>query len=391
MTYNFFKPFLVTVISIIFIAAGVQAQDAVNNSEEGYQFTMKKELGTSTVKNQANTGTCWSFSTASFLESELLRLGKEEVDLSEMYIVRYIYVQKALNYVRRQGKANFGQGSMAHDVFNIMGEHGLMPESAYNGRPSGEEKHNHTEMEALLKGIVDAVVAQSANIVSDNWLKAYKAVLDIYLGEVPKSFEYNKKKYTPESFTAKALELNPADYVQITSFSHHPFYKPFVLEVPDNFSNGLFYNVPIEELQATADNALAEGYTIAWDSDVSEKGFSASKGLAILPADGWESKSREDREAAFKKPGEEMEVNQEMRQVSFDNFTTTDDHLMHINGIAFDQNGTKYYKVKNSWGEIGPYDGYLYASESYFKYKTIAIIVHKDAIPADIAKKLGFR
>lgn len=381
---------IITLLLLSAISLQLNAQDAAPIGEQGYRFSVEQEANATPVKNQAYTGTCWSFSTASFLESELLRTGQDEIDLSEMYIVRHIYIQKALNYVRRQGKANFGQGSMAHDVFSIMGEKGLMPEGAYTGLTGEETKHNHSEMEAMLKGIVEAAVAQQSKTVSDKWLKAYEAVLDIYLGPVPEKFEYENKKYTPETFVSKKMKLEADDYIQVTSFTHHPFYKPFVLEVPDNFSNGMFYNVPIDELESIAEYAIAEGYTFAWDSDVSEKGFSARRGLAILPEGCLSFKSNDEWDKAFANPGEEMDVTQEMRQKAFDEFSTTDDHLMHISGIVKDQNGTKYYKVKNSWGEIGPYDGYLYASAAYFKYKTLAIIINKKALPKDISKKLGF-
>ena len=354
----------------------------------GYNFTMEKSLSATPVKNQQNTGTCWSFSTTSFVESELIRIGKGEHDLSEMYTVRQIYLEKAMNYVRRQGKAQFSEGSLSHDVINIVRKYGAVPESAFNGLNNGDTKYNHSELEAVLQGMLDAMIKNRGNL-SNHWKKAVEAVLDVYLGEVPEEFKYDGKSYNPKSFADEVLEINPDDYVELTSYEHHPFYKICVLEIPDNFSNGFYYNVPIEDLEKITDNAVTLGYTVAWDCDVSEKGFSQKNGLAILPAKSWNDMTKDEKEEVFKSPVEQQKVDQTMRQSTFDNYSTTDDHLMHITGIAKDSKGNRYYQVKNSWGERGAFDGYLYASKAYFQLKTVAVMVHKDAIPSQIKEKLG--
>ncbi len=363
----------------IFLSSNLFAQVEIAND---YDIKITKQVGCTPIKSQDNTGTCWSFSTASFIESEVLRKNKGEHDLSEMFVVRQIYVEKALNYVRRQGKAQFSQGSLSHDVTNIIKKFGIVPEAVFSGKLSANDKHDHSEMERILKAIVDAAI--KGKKLSQNWLKAYEAVLDVYLGKVPKNFEYKGRNYTPKTFAADFLGINPSDYVEITSYEHHPFYETCILEIPDNFSNGIYYNVPIKDLETITDNAIQQGYSVAWDCDVSEKGFSSQEGLAILP------KEITDEKAIFKTPQKEQKVSQRDRQLTFDSYATTDDHLMHITGIAKDKNGTKYYLVKNSWGERGPLKGYLYASEAYFQLKTIAIMVHKKAIPKNIAQKLAF-
>jgi len=344
-----------------------------------YEFSKVKTISCTDVKSQDRTGTCWSFATSSFLESELLRQGVKNPDLSEMFTVRNIYVDKAMNYVYRQGKANFSQGSLGHDVLRSYKKFGAVPESAFSGMYAGQSKHNHGEMERVLKGMLDGVI-KSKNL-SSHWRDAVDAVLDVYLGEVPSEFEVNGKKYTPKSY-AKSLNINPDDYVSISSFTHHPFYESFILEIPDNYSNGQFYNVPLDDMMAIIDYSLEQGISLSWDGDVSEKGFSARQGIAVLPEDA-------DREDLYEKPGAEQSVNQTNRQEGFESFATTDDHLMHLVGAARDQKGTKYYLIKNSWGEISDYKGYLYMSRPYVQMKTMAIMVHKDGIPKSIRKKLG--
>lgn len=343
-----------------------------------YNFEIEKQVKTTSVKNQQKTGTCWSFASSSFLESELMRLGKGEHNLSEMFVVRNIYLAKAWNYFYRHGKTNFSEGGLAHDILLAIQKYGLVPEEVYNGRNGTNNPHDHSEMSKLLKAILEATVKQKRP--SSNWINAYSAVLDTYMGEAPKEFEYQGKTYTPQSF-AQSLGFNVEDYVEITSFTHQPFYKTFVLEIPDNFSNGIYHNVPIQDLMDITNNALNNNFSIAWDGDVSEKGFAAGKGVAIIP-------KQESKAQIFEEPQEEIKVSQETRQETFNNYSTTDDHLMHVVGIAKDQNGTKYYLIKNSWGEISKYKGFLYASEAYYKLKTVAIMVHKDAIPKDIAKKM---
>jgi len=345
-----------------------------------YQFTMISDCHCTPVTSQDRTGTCWSFATSSFLEAELIRMGKRDIDLSEMYFVRKNYEDKALNYYLRQGKAQFGQGGLAHDVINAFAAAGAVPQEVYSGLLPGENRYDHSEMEAMLKAIVETALKSKST--SEKWMNAYRAVIDNYMGSVPENFTYKGKTYTPKTFAA-SLGIDPGDYVSFTSYTHHPFYSSFVLEIPDNWSNGSFINVPIEDLVAIAENAVENGYSVAWDGDVSEKTFSARKGIAVLPAN--------DRgEEVWEKPGEEVSATQELRQQTFESFSTTDDHLMHITGVAKDQNGTHYFYIKNSWGEISPYDGYLYMSEPYFRLKTVSIMVHKDAVPENVKKKLGW-
>ncbi|MCC6724356.1 MAG: aminopeptidase [Saprospiraceae bacterium] len=345
-----------------------------------YQFTLTSDCNCTSIKNQQNTGTCWSFATSSFLESELIRMGKkEEYDLSEMFFVRQIYLDKAQNYVYRQGKAQFGQGGLSHDVIKAFVEAGAVPESVYSGKLAGDYMHDHSELEVALKGMLDVIAAQKRP--SNKWLASTAGILDAYLGKAPEKFTVNGKEYTPKTYAA-TLGINPADYVSFTPYTHHPFNQQMVLEIPDNWSNGSYYNLPFEDLVTITKNAIAKGYSVAWDGDVSEKGFSGSKGIAVLPTE-------DQREDLFTKPGAELNVTQELRQETFSNYSTTDDHLMHISGTAKDQNGTTYYYVKNSWGEISPYSGYIYMSEPYFKLKTVCIMVHKDAVPAEIRKRLG--
>ena len=335
-----------------------------------YEFTHTKDLNCTSIKNQSRTGTCWSFATASFIESELMRQGKGEHDLSEMFVVRNIYKDKARNYVLRQGKANFSQGSLSHDLIRMIAREGVVPESVYNGLMEGETSHNHSEMEAGLKGFLDGILKSKR--LSKKWMPAFESILTAYIGDFPDKFDYNGQQYTPAAL-AEDLGITATDYVSLTSFSHHPYNAKFILEIPDNYSNGSFYNVTLDELMKTIDNAVAKGYSIAWDGDVSEKGFSAREGIAVLPEDA----SRED---LFTVPGDEVNVTTDLRQEHFESYSTTDDHLMHIVGKATDQDGTEYYIIKNSWGEISPYKGYLYMSKAYAKMKTVAIMVHKDVL-----------
>ena len=334
-----------------------------------YTFTDTERIDCTPIKNQQNTGTCWSFATASLIESEVARLNNKSIDLSEMYIVRNIYQDKAMNYLLRQGKAQFSQGSLSHDLVNMIDKVGVMPESAYSGLISGAEGHNHSEMEAGLKGYLDGI--NSKPTLSPKWMEAFTSILDTYIGAAPNDFTYEGKQYTPQKF-ATHLGIEPDNYVSVSSFTHHPFGETFILEVPDNYSNGSYYNVPIDDLVEMTKKAIKNGYTLAWDGDVSEKGFSAKEGIAVLPAN-------PKREDLFTAIGPEIEVTQEKRQQAFMVKSTTDDHLMHIVGTSADQNGNTYFIIKNSWGEVSPYKGYLYMSEAYFRMKTVAVMVHIDA------------
>jgi bleomycin hydrolase len=310
-------------------------------------------------------------------------MGKGEYDLSEMYIVRNLYPVKAEKYIRYHGLTNFGQGGQAHDVMMAWEKFGVVPEEVYPGRTSSDEKYNHSEMVAVLKSSMDAVINTKGKITG-NWEKVCESVLDIYLGDKPDTFEYDGKEYTAKSF-ADELEINPDDYVEITSYLRYPFYEKAVLEVPDNWTNSEYYNLPMNDMMSIIDNAIENGYSVAWDGDTSEKTFYRKKGYAVIPIDN-ENKDEESKELL---PEKEKVITQEMREETFDNFQTTDDHLMHLTGIAENQEGTKFYYTKNSWGTKYKYDGYWYMSESFVKLKTIAIMVHKDAILEDIKTKLG--
>ena len=370
-----------------FMALSSFAQTRTNKDGSNYQFTVEKEIETTPVENQNMTGTCWSFSTLSFIESELMRKGWPQLNLSEMFIVRQTYIDKADKYVRMHGNLNFGQGGEFHDVIDMIGKYGVVPESVYPGLDYGTSKHIHGELEAVLKGIVDAVIKNENKKLTPVWKDAFKAVLDVYLGPMPTEFRVDGKTYTPKSYADK-LGIKPDDFVELTSFTHHPFYQPFVLEIPDNWDSKQVYNVPLDDMQRIIDNALEKGYGVAWGSDVSDEGFSWRNALTIVPDKDWDDMSKAEKEDVFTNPVQQKKITQEMRQKAFDDWETTDDHGMHITGIAKDQNGTKYYIVKNSWGD-NSCGGFLYASESYVLIRTTCFMVHKDALPKDIKKKLG--
>ncbi len=343
-----------------------------------YRFVDETILPHTAIESQDRTGTCWSYSTASFVESEVIRKGHKAVDLSEMFVARNVYKDKARNYMLRQGKANFSQGGLAHDLLREAGTNGVIPEAVYSGLLPGQTKHDHTELEHAMKGMLDGIL-QSKKLTRI-WPTALEGILDAYLGKAPASFDWEGKTYTPAQF-AKELGIAPEEYVTITSFSHHPWYSRFVLEIPDNYSNGSYYNVPIDELIEMVDHAIESGYSVVWDGDVSEKGFKMKKGLAILPAN-------PKRKDLWSTPGPEQQVNQDRRQAQFETLHTTDDHLMHLIGTARDARGGKYYVIKNSWGEVGPYGGLLYMSEPYARLKTVAITLHKDALTTTMKEKL---
>jgi len=394
--------FLAVALLISMIVSGQDIKEGVKDS--GYHFTPIKEIPCTPVKDQYRSGTCWSFSGLGFLEAEMLRLGKPTVDLSEMFIVYHSYSDKAVKYVRLHGSLNFGAGGAFHDVTNVIREYGIVPDEVYRGLNYGEEKHVHGELDRLLLDNVKAVVENPNKKLTTAWHEVFNSTLNTYFGILPKTFNYQGKDYTPQSFAKDYVGLNMDDYVEITSFSHHPFYSKFIIEVPDNWSWNEVYNVPLNEMDEIIDNSINTGYTVAWAADVSEKGFSTSqKGVAVIPvADTtnmtnaeitkWEKETdKEKNEELYRlaKPGKEKVITQELRQLDFDNYQTTDDHGMLIVGTAKDQAGNIYYKVKNSWGNYNSFDGYFYASKPYVEYKTTSIMVHKDAIPKNIRKKLN--
>ena len=397
-----FKVLIALLLSISLLNANAQKKTKVSEPE-GYKFTSMVSLPATPVKNQSRTGTCWCFATTSFIESELLRLGKGEFDLSEMFIVRQNYIDRLNDNYLRRGKGNVSQGSLAHDWMRVFANQGIVPDEVYTGLNYGSPTHNHGEMLSFITAVSEVPV--KARNQSEQYHMIVNSILDTYLGEVPEKFTYKGKEYTPRSF-ADGLGINPDDYVEITSFNHFPFYTKGTLEVPDNWTHDKFYNVPIDEIVEIMDYALNNGYTVNWDGDVSEKGFSHANGVAINPDisktedfSGTDRARFEDMTPAarleevfkFEKPFPEIDVTQDIRQEGYETFVTTDDHLMHITGIVKDQNGTKYYITKNSWGtERNKFGGYLNMSESYVKAKVIFIMVHKDAVPAAIRAKLGF-
>ena len=364
----------------------------------GFKFTDVKVLPTTPVKDQNKSGTCWSFAATSLMEEDVLRRGGPELDLSEMWAVRNCYIDKAKKYVRTNGVTNFAQGGASSDVFYVADNYGIVPETVYPGLNYCEEKHMHYEMEGVLKAYLDAVMKNPNKRLSTAWLPGFIGILDAYLGPAPESFIVDGKTYTPQSY-AEELGIKGDDFISLTSYTHHPFYENFALEIPDNWTWAESYNVPMEVLREAVDNALDNGYTVCWSADVSEGGFQWRNGFALLPekktgADlegtelsKWVQLSAKDREAAtykIKGPVKERKVTQESRQTTFDNYETTDDHGMVIIGYAKDQEGNKYYKVKNSWDTNQLYDGFLYVSEPYFLEKTLSVMLNKESLPKSI-------
>ena len=386
----------------ILTAAALAVISTASFAENGpkYKFTTIKENPVTSIKNQYRSGTCWCYSALSFIESEILRTKGVETDLSEMFVVGRSYHDRAVKYVRLDGHLNFAAGSSFGDVLHVIDDYGIIPQSIYSGFNYGTEMPEQSELDAVLKGYVDAARRNPNKKLTTAWVNGLDGILDAYFGEAPETFTVDGVEYTPESYR-DFLGINYDDYVNITSFTHHPFYEPFIIEVCDNWRWDSAYNLPMEEMMEVMYNAIDNGFTIAWGSDVSEKGFTRD-GLAVMPVEEEEKKAGSDQEKWVGKDNEtkvekkkgipvEQVITQEMRQEGYDNKTTTDDHGMHIYGTAEDQNGTKYFLVKNSWGETGKYNGIWYASDAFVRYKTLNIVVHKDALPEHIAKKLGIK
>ena len=355
------------------------AQEAVTLSRP--EFLDIKTVKATSVKNQAMTGTCWCFSTTSLVESDEIRKDKQEIDLSEMYTVRNIYIEKAKNYILRQGHAQFGEGGLGHDMIRSTANYGAIPLSAYTGLVNGQTQYNHQELFGKLQGYLDSVLKKQP--ISSNWMDGYTKLLDQYLGTPPAEFTYNGKNYNPKSFAKEVLHFNADDYVSLTSFTDHPFYSSFILPVPDNFANGSFYNVPLNELTDVVKEAVNKGYSVSWDADVSNNGFRQMQGLA-LNLDPSVKYTKEMISTETK----EMPYDANIRQRLFENLTTQDDHLMHIVGTEKSKEGKTFFVVKNSWGKVGPFDGYINVSEAYFGINTISVVVPKAALPKDLLAKL---
>ena len=378
------------------------AQEEEVKEEKGYVFTEDINIPHTGVRNQYRSGTCWSFSGISLIEAELLKSTGKEFDLSEMFCVNYTYSDKAKKYVRLSGNLNFGAGAEFTDVFRVIEKYGLVPEEAYAGLEYGEDMHTHGELDELLKSYVDAIIKNKNRKLSPVWHEGFDNVLATYLGELPKTFTYDGVEYTPQSFR-DMTELKIDDYIEFTSYSHHPYYEAFVVAIPDNWLWAPWMNIPMEEMMTVIDVALENGHTVAWGADVSDKGFSWKNGVAVIPdldknnlegteKEKWEALTTKEKQKSafsFDGPSKEKVITQEMRQENYDNYKVTDDHGMLIVGTATDQEGTKYYKIKNSWGAEGHvYNGYFYASKSYVELQTIGIAVNKNAVPKKIMKKL---
>ena len=342
-----------------------------------YNFSPVVDLFTSTVKNQGMTGTCWSFSTSSFIESEIERISGQKIDISEMYIVRTTYDKKVWNYVMRQGKAQFSEGGLAHDLMNAARLKGLMPQEAFTGLIGQQTLYNHSKLVPDMKIILDKFIEKDSS--QSSWKEPIKSILDKDIGAYTENFTYKGKKYTPEEFMTMT-KFDPDAYITLTSFTHQPYYSKFILDIPDNFSYGSFYNLPLNEYMMVLDHALEKGFTVELDIDVSESTFSQKNGVAFIP--------KNKNKKGLTEIVEELVITPSLRQAEFENYNTTDDHLMHITGIYKDQKGNKYYKVKNSWGTHVGNGGFIYISEAYMQLKSISIMIHKDALPHKIRKKL---
>jgi len=370
---------------------GKQNRDRSNliNTNTSNLFTDWITNQCTSVKNQQNTGTCWSFSTTSLLESQYKKSMLEDIDVSEMFTVRNIYIEKAKNYFLRQGHAQFGEGGLGHDVINAVSKYGAMPEIAYSGLPQNVKSYNHQALVVSLKKYLDSTIAsnienqKSKKINNTNWLLGYNQILDQYLGVAPTKFVYQNQSYTPQSFAKTILHFNGDEYVNITSFTHHPFYEPFILEVPDNFSNGSYYNLPLNEMIELVKSVLQQGYTLLWDTDVSNIGFNHQAGFAMNLEDNGEVKP-----SLMNPDSPEGKWNDKIRQDRFENLTTQDDHLMHIVGVEKAKNGKIFFIVKNSYGPTNPFKGFVNVSEAYFAINTVSLVVPKAAINKILLEKL---
>ncbi|WKS95713.1 aminopeptidase C [Riemerella columbina] len=381
---------------VAFFATGTLfwAQDGLvnslkNNKSENpdFQFTTIKENGVTSVKDQGSSGTCWSYSGNSFLESEMIRMGKEPVDLAEIFTARNSYHDKAKLYVLNDGAISWGDGGELHDVIHMYQKYGAVPQEAYTGLKEGQTRNNFAEMQAVIKAMLDTYTKNPGKKLSANWLDNIDAMLDSYLGKYPTSFTYKGKKYTPKSFAKEVVGIVPEDYVEISSYRDYPYYERFVVPIPDNWSHASSWNVPMEDLTTIIDHALKNGYTVGWATDVSEPYFSYANGVAYVPDLDLDHINAATKKELFKGPKPDKKITEEMRQEALNNLTTTDDHGMQIVGLAKDQTGKEYYMVKNSWGVTNDFDGYIYVTKPYVLYKSTAILLHKDGIPKNIVKK----
>lgn len=384
------------IAAALFVSSQTFAQDNLINalknnvsdkSKEGFVFTQLINLGNTSIKDQGSSGTCWSYSGNSFLESEMIRQGKKPVEISQIFTAYYTYLEKAKTFVRLHGDQAQGEGGQLHDVLTIYRKYGAVPREVYTGLTNGQTRNNFSEMSTILQGMNENIVKSKK--LTPSWQTAVTGVMDAYLGKAPESFQYNGKTYTPRTWADQVVGINANDYVGISSFKEQADYKPFVLLIPDNWSYESFYNVKMNDLTSIIDNALQNGYTVAWASDVSEKFFSWKNGVAFVPEKDMDKMSKEELAELFNGPKPEAKITEDQRQTAFDDYSTTDDHGMHIVGLVKDQTGKEYYIVKNSWGESNDYKGYIYVTKEYVKYKTISILLHKNAIQKEIKNKLG--
>ena len=357
---------------------------ALSGFAQTSSFTVDKQLPATPVKNQEMTGTCWCFSTTSLVESQCLKNNVGELDLSEWFTVRNIYIEKAKNYMLRQGHAQFGEGGLGHDLIRAIGTYGAVPESAYKGMKAEEKMHNHADLVVMLQKYLDSNLKHMP--VADNWLEGYTRILDDAMGTPPTEFDYNGKQYTPQTFASNVMKFNAGEYVNITSFTHQPYYKPFILQVPDNFSNAAYYNLPLNEMTKLVESAVTKGYTVMWDADVSNNGFRQDAGLALF----LDSKMRYKKDS-LNADMKEMSFDATKRQTLYEDLTTQDDHLMHITGVEKSKSGKTFFIVKNSWGNVGPDKGYINVSEGYFSINTISLVVPKAALSEELLTKLGMK
>ena len=390
------KLFVLAVLALGFAAAA--------SAQEGYKFTDQKVVKTVPITNQYRSGTCWCFSTLSYLEEEIMAVGGEQMTLSQMWVVRHAYFDKAVKYVRLHGNLNFAVGGAAHDVTEMIAKYGIVPREVYTGQNYGTELPEFNEIDDVLKAYVEAIVKNGNGKLTPVWQDGLNAILDSYFGKRPETFTYKGKEYTPKSF-AESLPIKMEDYIEFSSYTHHPFYSTFILEVPDNWMWHSMYNVPMGEMMQVLDAALEAGRPVAWGTDVSEKGFSRTKAIGVIPeeveknsigsdAERWGKLTDAEKQAMINNlegPMKEKTITQEMRQEAYDNYLTTDDHGMVIVGTATDQEGNPFYKVQNSWGESGPYKGFYYFSRPFVEYKTMDIMVNKNIVPKEILKKLGLK
>lgn len=377
---------LATSVAFLHAQDKAELQSAKTEFVPGSEFTVLKNNPATPVKNQASTGTCWAFSTTSLLESQLLKNNLGNFNLSEMFTVRNIYVEKAKNYVLRQGHAQFGEGGLGHDVTRAIALYGAMPDEAYSGLVSGQTSLDHQKMAKELKDYLDALLKTGGKAIDVNWLDGYNKILDTYMGVVPANFNYNGKSYTAHSFAKEVINFNTDDYVNITSFSSQPYYQTYVVQVPDNFSNGAYYNLPLNEMLDVVKSALNSGYSFMWDADVSNNGFRAKKGLGLYFDPSFKISSD-----SVTADMPEAKWDEATRQKLYEELVTQDDHLMHITGIEKSKGGKTFFIVKNSWGTVGPFNGYVNVSESYFAINTISLVMPKAALSKALLDKLKIK